>query len=49
MVWYNNLMKSSVEEELVLKYEFSFCHHCEKFHVNLEDGLCELCEKTLTA
>ncbi len=46
MVWYSNLMKTSVEGELVSKYEFSFCHQCEKFHVNMEDGLCELCQKT---
>jgi len=43
---YSNLMKTSVAEELVLKYEFSFCHQCKKFHINMEDGLCELCQKT---
>ncbi len=47
MVWYSNLMKTSVETELMSKYEFSFCHECKKFHVNMEDGLCELCHKTL--
>jgi len=39
-------MKTSVGEELVLKYEFSFCHKCKKFHVDMEDGLCELCQRT---
>jgi len=38
-------MKTSVEAELMSKYEFSFCHECKKFHVNMEDGLCELCHK----
>ena len=46
MVWYSNLMKTSMAEELVLKYEFSFCHKCEKFHVDMEDGLCEFCQRT---
>jgi hypothetical protein len=39
-------MKTLAVEELVPKYEFSFCHQCKKFHVNMEDGLCELCQKT---
>ncbi len=31
-------MKTSVGEELELKYEFSFCLKCKKFHVDMEDG-----------
>jgi hypothetical protein len=42
---YSNLMKTSNVESEVSKYEFSFCYQCEKFHVNVEDGLCELCQK----
>ena len=45
---YSNLMKTSIGEELASKYEFSFCHQCKKFHVNMEDGLCELCQKILS-
>jgi len=40
MVQYSSLMETLE----VSKYEFSFCHQCEKFHVNLEDGLCKLCQ-----
>ncbi len=43
---HSNLMKTSTVGELVPKYEFSFCHQYKKFHVNMEDGLCELCQKT---
>jgi len=39
-------MKTSVGEELELKYEFSLCLKCKKFHVDMEDGLCELCQRT---
>lgn len=43
---YSYLMKTSSGEFDESKYEFSFCHRCEKFHVNVEDGLCKLCQKT---
>jgi len=46
MRWmHSTLMKTSVGNESESKYEFSFCHQCKKVHVNIEDGLCELCQE----